>query len=81
MDIVFYFTLDTFHGLYRDQKARFDATQSAKLPMIHCHCFTRSPEPANDIIEVKTTHTHLSTIFFSYPHHLQSWEQKKIIIM
>ncbi|KAG2217308.1 hypothetical protein INT45_013004 [Circinella minor] len=43
--------LDTFHGLYRDQKVRFDATQSAKLPMIHCHCFTRSSEPANDIIE------------------------------
>ncbi|KAI9479532.1 hypothetical protein BDB00DRAFT_858726 [Zychaea mexicana] len=43
--------LDTFHGLYRDQKVRYDASQSAKLPMIHCHCFTKSSEPANDILE------------------------------
>ncbi|KAI9314288.1 hypothetical protein BX666DRAFT_2029814 [Dichotomocladium elegans] len=44
--------LDTFRGLYRDQKDRYEAAApQAKLPMIHCHCFTKSPEPANDIYE------------------------------
>ncbi|KAJ8663226.1 hypothetical protein O0I10_001403, partial [Lichtheimia ornata] len=43
--------LDAFRGLYREHKHRFDAAPTAKLPMIHCHCFTKSPEPANDIYE------------------------------
>ncbi|KAL1928141.1 hypothetical protein VTP01DRAFT_3057 [Rhizomucor pusillus] len=43
--------LDAFRGVYRDHKNRYDATPSAKLPMIHCHCFTKSPEPATDIYE------------------------------
>ncbi|KAI8371428.1 Met-10+ like-protein-domain-containing protein [Radiomyces spectabilis] len=43
--------LDAFRGLYRDQKSVFESTPHAKLPMIHCHCFTKSPNPADDIAE------------------------------
>lgn len=46
--------VDAFRGVYRDYKNRYDATPSAKLPMIHCHCFTKSPEPATDIYEVSS---------------------------
>ncbi|KAG1455897.1 hypothetical protein G6F46_008428 [Rhizopus delemar] len=34
--------LDAFKGIYKDQ-------QQSYLPMIHCHCFTRSSDPVNDI--------------------------------
>ncbi|KAG0185957.1 tRNA (guanine(37)-N1)-methyltransferase [Apophysomyces sp. BC1034] len=43
--------LDAFNGLYRDQKNLFDAATSAKLPTIHCHCFTKSTDPKQDIFE------------------------------
>lgn len=36
--------LDAFRGIYKDQP-------SAPLPMIHCHCFTRSSDPTKDIQE------------------------------
>ncbi|RCH77677.1 tRNA (guanine(37)-N1)-methyltransferase, partial [Rhizopus stolonifer] len=42
--------LDTFRGLYNDQKHLFKENQS-KLPMIHCHCFTKSPDAMQDISE------------------------------
>ncbi|KAF7729879.1 tRNA (guanine(37)-N1)-methyltransferase [Apophysomyces ossiformis] len=43
--------LDAFHGLYTEQKQLFASTASAKLPTIHCHCFTKSPSPKQDILE------------------------------
>ncbi|KAG0187956.1 tRNA(m(1)G37)methyltransferase [Apophysomyces sp. BC1034] len=43
--------LDVFRGLYRDQMHLFESTPSAKLPKIHCHCFTRSNDPKQDIFE------------------------------
>ncbi|KAI7905055.1 guanine(37)-N1-methyltransferase [Cokeromyces recurvatus] len=43
--------LDTFRGLYHDKKELFDNTENAKLPMIHCHCFTRSSNATEDILE------------------------------
>lgn len=43
--------LDTFRGLYREQKDLFNSTKQAKLPMIHCHCFTKSPDAMKDISE------------------------------
>ncbi|KAI8336344.1 guanine(37)-N1-methyltransferase [Chlamydoabsidia padenii] len=42
--------LDAFRGLYQDQKALYDSIDPApKLPVVHCHCFTRSDDPAQDI--------------------------------
>ncbi|KAI8066018.1 guanine(37)-N1-methyltransferase [Thamnidium elegans] len=41
--------LDTFRGLYHDQKHLFNTR--AKLPMIHCHCFTKSTDAMQDITE------------------------------
>ncbi|KAI8083103.1 guanine(37)-N1-methyltransferase [Halteromyces radiatus] len=42
--------LDAFRGLYQDQKALYDSLDpSPKLPTVHCHCFTRSDDPAQDI--------------------------------
>jgi tRNA (guanine37-N1)-methyltransferase len=42
--------LDTFRGLYADYKHLYDA--NAKLPLIHCHCFTKSSDPLQDITQV-----------------------------
>ncbi|CEI85927.1 Putative tRNA (guanine(37)-N1)-methyltransferase [Rhizopus microsporus] len=41
--------LDAFRGAYYDYKHLFNA--NSKLPYIHCHCFTKSPDPNQDIIE------------------------------
>ncbi|CEP19727.1 hypothetical protein [Parasitella parasitica] len=43
--------LDVFRGLYYDQKDLFNANPRAKLPMIHCHCFTKSTDALQDISE------------------------------
>ncbi|KAL7323560.1 tRNA(m(1)G37)methyltransferase [Mucor circinelloides] len=43
--------LDAFRGLYHDQKDLFNASARAKLPMIHCHCFTKSSDAMQDISE------------------------------
>ncbi|ORX61562.1 hypothetical protein DM01DRAFT_1332163 [Hesseltinella vesiculosa] len=44
--------LGAFTGLYKDQKALYDAADPKPLlPMVHCHCFTKSDEPAKDIAE------------------------------
>ncbi|KAI9253557.1 Met-10+ like-protein-domain-containing protein [Sporodiniella umbellata] len=37
--------LDAFQGIYKDLPS------SVPLPMVHCHCFTRSSDPAQDIQE------------------------------
>ncbi|KAI9363679.1 Met-10+ like-protein-domain-containing protein [Pilaira anomala] len=42
--------LDAFRGLYSDQKHLFDESR-AKLPMIHCHCFTKNTNAMQDITE------------------------------
>ncbi|KAI8379909.1 hypothetical protein EDC96DRAFT_434360 [Choanephora cucurbitarum] len=42
--------LDSFRGLYADQKHLFKEGQS-QLPIIHCHCFTKSSDPKQDISE------------------------------
>lgn len=48
--------LDAFRGLYQDKKALYDSlSPPPKLPTVHCHCFTRSDDPAQDIAKVKTT--------------------------
>ncbi|KAI8883999.1 hypothetical protein K501DRAFT_323216 [Backusella circina FSU 941] len=39
--------LDTFRGLYNDYKGLFKP--DSKLPMIHCHCFTKGSDPLKDI--------------------------------
>lgn len=44
--------LDAFRGLYHDQKDLFNTSARAKLPMIHCHCFTKSTDAMQDISEV-----------------------------
>ncbi|RCI03448.1 tRNA (guanine(37)-N1)-methyltransferase [Rhizopus stolonifer] len=36
--------LDAFRGIYQDKRV-----SSESLPMIHCHCFTRSSDPIQDI--------------------------------
>ncbi|ORZ14793.1 guanine(37)-N1-methyltransferase [Absidia repens] len=42
--------LDAFRGLYKDQKHLYDSLDPAPaLPMVHCHCFTKSEDPAQDI--------------------------------
>ncbi|KAI9470672.1 MAG: Met-10+ like-protein-domain-containing protein, partial [Benjaminiella poitrasii] len=41
--------LDAFRGLYHDKKEIFDRTENAKLPTIHCHCFTKSSDAMEDI--------------------------------
>ncbi|CAO3664607.1 unnamed protein product [Rhizopus stolonifer] len=41
--------LDAFRGLYSDYKNLYDA--NAKLPSIHCHCFTKSSDPLEDITQ------------------------------
>ncbi|KAL0094823.1 guanine(37)-N1-methyltransferase [Phycomyces blakesleeanus] len=43
--------LDTFRGLYNDKKELFEASKDAKLPIIHCHCFTKSADPRQDIFD------------------------------
>jgi tRNA (guanine37-N1)-methyltransferase len=42
--------LDAFRGLYYDQKELFQTR--SRLPMIHCHCFTKSTDAMQDISEV-----------------------------
>jgi tRNA (guanine37-N1)-methyltransferase len=45
--------LDAFRGLYRGKRQIYDSLDSPpKLPMIHCHCFTKSDDPAQDIAKV-----------------------------
>ncbi|KAI9255324.1 Met-10+ like-protein-domain-containing protein [Sporodiniella umbellata] len=39
--------LDSFRGLYSNHQSLYDA--DAKLPYIHCHCFTKSTNPLQDI--------------------------------
>ncbi|KAG1461890.1 hypothetical protein G6F55_003305 [Rhizopus delemar] len=41
--------LDMFRGLYADYKHLYDA--NAKLPLIHCHCFTKSSDPLQEITQ------------------------------
>ncbi|KAI8335706.1 guanine(37)-N1-methyltransferase [Chlamydoabsidia padenii] len=42
--------LDAFRGLYRGKKQLYDSLDPApKLPMVHCHCFTKSDQPDQDI--------------------------------
>ncbi|CAO3617289.1 unnamed protein product [Cunninghamella blakesleeana] len=45
--------LDAFRGLYLDQKPLYDSLLSSppKLPLVHCHCFTKSEDPAKDIAQ------------------------------
>ncbi|ORZ17893.1 guanine(37)-N1-methyltransferase [Absidia repens] len=44
--------LDAFRDLYQDQKVLYESLCPApKLPMVHCHCFTRSDDPAQDIAQ------------------------------
>lgn len=39
--------LDAFKGIYNGRNISSD-----RLPMIHCHCFTRSSDPLQDIEQV-----------------------------
>lgn len=39
--------VDAFRGLYQHKQLDSDS-----LPMIHCHCFTRSSDPMEDIQQV-----------------------------
>ncbi|OBZ90883.1 tRNA (guanine(37)-N1)-methyltransferase [Choanephora cucurbitarum] len=56
--------LDAFRGIYKGQ-----SIPSESLPMIHCHCFTRSSDPVGDIkqrisqamgstVDIDKTHLH-----------------------
>ncbi|KAG9303732.1 hypothetical protein G9A89_018629 [Geosiphon pyriformis] len=46
--------LDMFKGLYRDMQSLFDSS-AINLPMIHCHCFSKSVTPETELIErIKT---------------------------
>ncbi|KAI7868176.1 Met-10+ like-protein-domain-containing protein [Spinellus fusiger] len=47
---------DVFYGLYSDQKDLFNTTENATLPTIHCHCFTKSTEPKEDIAQASIRH-------------------------
>ena len=42
---------DAFKGLYKDKEALI-TNPDDQLPMIHCHCFSKSEEPEKDIIQV-----------------------------
>ncbi|KAH8548165.1 guanine(37)-N1-methyltransferase [Umbelopsis sp. PMI_123] len=43
--------LDAFRGAYRSKKAIYEQSGSPKLPMVHCHCFSKSSTPNIDIME------------------------------
>ncbi|KAM3580625.1 tRNA(m(1)G37)methyltransferase [Umbelopsis sp. WA50703] len=43
--------LDAFRGVYRAKKDIYENSGSPKLPMVHCHCFSKSPTPNTDILE------------------------------
>ncbi|CAO3627566.1 unnamed protein product [Cunninghamella echinulata] len=44
--------LDTFRGLYLGQKSLYDSLSPAPaLPLVHCHCFTKSDDHAKDIAQ------------------------------
>ncbi|KAI8073269.1 Met-10+ like-protein-domain-containing protein [Gongronella butleri] len=44
--------LDAFRGVYKDHQTLYDAADpKPALPMIHCHCFSKSSEPATDIAQ------------------------------
>ncbi|RUS15703.1 Met-10+ like-protein-domain-containing protein [Jimgerdemannia flammicorona] len=43
--------LDAFRGLYRAREPHFRQTPAPVLPMIHCHCFSKSETPEQDVIE------------------------------
>ncbi|GAB5593783.1 tRNA(m(1)G37)methyltransferase [Umbelopsis nana] len=43
--------LDTFRGAYRTKKDVYEKSGSPKLPMVHCHCFSKSLTPNVDIME------------------------------
>ena len=42
---------DAFKGLYKDKEALI-TNPDDQLPMIHCHCFSKSEEPEKDIVKV-----------------------------
>ncbi|RHZ90044.1 hypothetical protein Glove_9g63 [Diversispora epigaea] len=42
--------LDVFRGLYKGKESLFEAS-SMNLPMIHCHCFSKSETPEKDLFE------------------------------
>ncbi|CAG8580626.1 5244_t:CDS:10 [Paraglomus brasilianum] len=42
--------LDAFKGLYKDKEALITKPDD-QLPMIHCHCFSKSEEPEKDIVK------------------------------
>ncbi|CAO3695503.1 unnamed protein product [Umbelopsis ramanniana] len=43
--------LDAFRGAYKSKKSIYEQSGSPKLPMVHCHCFSKSPTPNIDIME------------------------------
>ncbi|KAJ2956762.1 hypothetical protein NQZ79_g7433 [Umbelopsis isabellina] len=43
--------LDAFRGVYRTKKDVYEKSGSPKLPMVHCHCFSKSLTPNVDILE------------------------------
>jgi tRNA (guanine37-N1)-methyltransferase len=49
---LFSFFTDAFRGAYRSKKSIYEQSGSPKLPMVHCHCFSKSPTPNSDIMEV-----------------------------
>ncbi|CAG8443503.1 4116_t:CDS:10 [Diversispora eburnea] len=42
--------LDSFRGLYKGKESLFEAS-SMDLPMIHCHCFSKSETPEKELLE------------------------------
>ncbi|OZJ04872.1 hypothetical protein BZG36_02604 [Bifiguratus adelaidae] len=42
--------LDAFRGIYKDEAQLFD-DPTTQLPMMHAHCFSKSAEPEQDILE------------------------------
>ncbi|KAI9283712.1 hypothetical protein BC943DRAFT_327543 [Umbelopsis sp. AD052] len=43
--------LDAFRGAYKSKKTIYEQSGSPKLPMVHCHCFSKSSTPNIDIME------------------------------
>ena len=43
--------VDAFKGLYKE-KASLIKNPQLDLPMIHCHCFSKSESPETELIEV-----------------------------
>ncbi|KAF9173032.1 tRNA(m(1)G37)methyltransferase [Mortierella sp. AD011] len=42
--------LDAFHGLFKGRESDIPEPKK-QLPMIHCHCFSKSDEPEKDVAE------------------------------